>query len=48
MPQFSGNKPEWLVYADEGHGFYQDAHNVEYYTKLLAFLDRHIGATAGR
>lgn len=44
----AGNKPEWLVYKDEGHGFYQDAHNVEYYTKLLAFLDRHIGAAAGR
>jgi len=44
----AGNKPEWLVYKDEGHGFYQDAHNVEYYSKLLAFLDRHIGPRAER
>ncbi len=42
----AGNKPEWLVYADEGHGFYQDAHNIEYYTRLIAFLDRHIGPAA--
>ena len=44
----AGNKPEWLVFADEGHGFYQDAHKVEYYTRLLAFLDRHIGDAAER
>ncbi len=44
----AGNAPEWLLYKDEGHGFYQDGHNVEYYTKLLAFLDRHIGPGAGK
>ncbi len=44
----AGNKPEWLVYPDEGHGFDRDEHNVEYYTRLLAFLDRHIGPSAGR
>jgi dipeptidyl aminopeptidase/acylaminoacyl peptidase len=42
----AGNKPEWLMYPDEGHGFYQDAHNVEFYTRLLGFLDRHIGPGA--
>lgn len=39
----AGNKPEWLVFADEGHGFENDAHRVEYYTQLLAFFDRNIG-----
>ncbi len=42
----AGNKPEWLAYTNEGHGFYEEANQVEYYTKLLAFLDRHIGGGA--
>ncbi len=42
----AGNKPEWLAYTDEGHGFEQEPHKVEYYTKLLAFLDRNIGSAA--
>lgn len=44
----AGNKPEWLAYTDEGHGFEQESHKVAYYTKLLAFLDRHIGAEGSR
>lgn len=34
---------EWLVKAGEGHGFYQEANRLEFYEKMLAFLDKHIG-----
>jgi dipeptidyl aminopeptidase/acylaminoacyl peptidase len=30
----------------EGHGFFVQEHEVEFYTRLLAFLDRNIGAGA--
>ncbi|HZP68161.1 MAG TPA: S9 family peptidase [Rudaea sp.] len=35
---------EWLYERTEGHGFYDPKHVEEMYTKLLAFLDRNIGA----
>ncbi len=38
---------EWLVKDSEGHGFYDTANQVEFYTRLAAFLDAHIGARAG-
>ena len=38
--------PEWLVYPDESHGFYLEAHRVEFYERLVAFFDRHIGRPA--
>lgn len=37
---------EWLVKDGEGHGFYKLENRVELYEKLLAFLDRNIGANA--
>ncbi|MDQ3288607.1 MAG: S9 family peptidase [Pseudomonadota bacterium] len=43
----AGVPVETLYYPTEGHGFYVEANRVEYYTKLLAFLSKHIGgATA--
>ncbi|MBA3487562.1 MAG: S9 family peptidase [Lysobacter sp.] len=43
----AGVPVETLYYPTEGHGFYMEANRLEYYTKLLAFLSRHIGgATA--
>lgn len=43
----AGVPVETLYYPTEGHGFYVEANRLEYYTKLLAFLSRHIGgATA--
>lgn len=43
----AGVPVETLYYPNEGHGFYVEANRLEYYTKLLAFLSRHIGgATA--
>lgn len=35
---------EWLYKPDEWHGFYDEGNITELYTKLVAFLDAHIGA----
>ncbi len=46
----AGVPVETLYYDTEGHGFYVEAHQKEYYTRLLAFLSRHLGggvATTG-
>ena len=37
---------EWLTYPTEGHGFYKIEHREAFYTQLLAFIEKHIGATA--
>lgn len=34
---------EWLVKDEEGHGFFKPEHNVERWTKMLAFFDKYIG-----
>ena len=39
----AGVPVEALYYRTEGHGFYTREHQREFYTKLLAFLDRNIG-----
>ena len=39
----AGVPVETLIYRDEGHGFFKYEHRLEYYTKVLDFLDRHIG-----
>jgi dipeptidyl aminopeptidase/acylaminoacyl peptidase len=42
-----GKPVESLYYETEGHGFYTQEHNREFYTRVLAFLARNIGgATA--
>lgn len=43
----AGVPVETLYFRTEGHGFYVQAHQQEFYTRLLAFLDRNIGAGAG-
>ena len=46
----AGVPVETLYYPNEGHGFYVEANRREYYTRLLAFLSRHLGgevATTG-
>ncbi|MFC5577473.1 alpha/beta hydrolase family protein [Lysobacter niabensis] len=43
----AGVPVESLYYDTEGHGFYTQEHQREFYTRLLAFLSRHLGgATA--
>jgi len=41
--QRAGVPVETLYYDTEGHGFYTQEHQREYYTKLLAFLARSLG-----
>lgn len=43
----AGVPVESLYYANEGHGFYTQPHRQEFYAKLLDFLGRHIGPSAG-
>lgn len=40
----AGRAPEWMPVPREGHGFYSDQNNIEFYRRLEAFLARHIGA----
>ncbi|TWT18561.1 S9 family peptidase [Luteimonas marina] len=42
----TGGTVEALYYPKEGHGFYEIAHRREFYTRLLRFLDTHIGSGA--
>jgi len=42
----AGVPVETLYYDREGHGFYVEEHRREYYTRLLAFLGRHLGGAA--
>jgi dipeptidyl aminopeptidase/acylaminoacyl peptidase len=41
----AGVPVETLYYPTEGHGFYLEEHRREYYTRLLAFLGRHLGGS---
>ncbi len=38
-----GRPPEWLVEADEAHGFYDEGARLRMYTRLLTFLKAHTG-----
>jgi dipeptidyl aminopeptidase/acylaminoacyl peptidase len=42
----AGNPPDWLLIESEGHGYYTIEHQREFYTRLIAFLNKHIGAGA--
>jgi len=36
---------EWLEMSNEGHGYYDEANRLKVYSKILDFLDKHIGDT---
>jgi dipeptidyl aminopeptidase/acylaminoacyl peptidase len=38
---------EWIYERTEGHGFFAEEHVTQMYDKILAFLDRNIGAQKG-
>lgn len=44
----AGVPVEALYYPNEGHGFYAEEHRREYYTRLLAFLSRHLGGATAK
>ncbi len=33
---------EWIKYADEGHGWVLEANNIDFWTKIELFLDKHL------
>lgn len=37
-----GKSYEWLVYDDEGHGFYKDENNFDFYRRVDAFLAKNL------
>ena len=41
----AGNPPEWLSEWGEGHGFFNEANQVEAYERMLAFFAKHLGPT---
>src|SRR5260221_2948603 len=43
----AGKSVDAKIYDKEGHGFFIDADKLDFYTRMLAFLDRNIGAAAG-
>jgi len=42
----AGRPPEWVVYDDEGHGWFLQANRVAFWRRVDAFLARHIGPPA--
>jgi dipeptidyl aminopeptidase/acylaminoacyl peptidase len=38
----SGNPPEWVVYADEPHGFFRPENWRDFYGRMERFLARHL------
>ncbi len=44
----AGVPVESLYYDTEGHGFYTEPHQREYYGKLLTFLSRHLGGDTAK
>ena len=38
--------PEFIEYAYTGHGLVLDEQRQDFYARLLAFLEQHIGRTA--
>jgi len=43
----AAHKPyQWLSKPGEGHGFYTEKNNIEFYNTLQSFLDKYIGPKA--
>ena len=43
----TGVPVEYIVFADEGHGFSKKKNQIEGYTAMLAFLDKHLKGKSG-
>jgi dipeptidyl aminopeptidase/acylaminoacyl peptidase len=39
---------EWIVYSDEGHGFRQDEHRIDYWKHVESFLGRCFSSAPGQ
>ena len=38
----TNDKVEWKVYAEEGHGWVLPANNIDFWTRVEAFLDKNL------
>ncbi len=38
----SGHEPEWIVYGDEGHGWLKAENQIDFWTRVEAFLARQL------
>jgi dipeptidyl aminopeptidase/acylaminoacyl peptidase len=45
--QHAGKQVDAKIYDKEGHGFFIQADKLDFYTRMLAFLDRNIGDHGG-
>ena len=41
-----GASVTWIEYTDEGHGWYRPANRVDFYDRMVKFLDAHTGSVA--
>ncbi|WP_086933489.1 alpha/beta hydrolase family protein [Agarilytica rhodophyticola] len=39
----AGKEPKWLLYGDSGHGVWSMRNRKDLYSRLIKFLDKHIG-----
>jgi dipeptidyl aminopeptidase/acylaminoacyl peptidase len=40
--QNNGTRVDWIVYADEGHGFLREANRFDFYGRVAKFLEAHL------
>jgi dienelactone hydrolase len=38
----AGNRPQWIQYNDEGHGWSRTANQIDFWTKVETFLDKNL------
>lgn len=38
----NGSPPEWVVYADEGHGWLKEENNVDFWSRVETFLSKNL------
>jgi len=38
----AGQEPEWIVYADEGHGWQKEANRIDFARRMEAFLAKYL------
>jgi dipeptidyl aminopeptidase/acylaminoacyl peptidase len=43
----NGVPVDYIIFADEGHGFTKKKNQIEGYTAMLAFLDKHLKGKPG-
>jgi dipeptidyl aminopeptidase/acylaminoacyl peptidase len=38
----AGQEPEWIVYADEGHGWLREENKIDFARRMEAFLAKYL------